>query len=467
MARVDGHARTRRPPIDPLPSRNERRAAGKALREKVPREQHGDWKPAHRRPDPVGLIIESSKGRIPELIPIRNGRMSQSAFAFYRGTATIMAADLASTPSSGIQVQLCGDCHLLNFGAFATPERRNVFDINDFDETLPGPWEWDVKRLAASFVLASRANGFTRRQQRDAVLACMRSYRKRMAEFAVMPAISVWYGRIETSDVIALFHDKVSIARLTKRLAKEAARDVVEDDFPKLAERSGGRHVFKDNPPLIYHERGQALKTKREMIEAGYKRYRATLSDDRRVLLSRYRLADYARKVVGVGSVGTFCSIMLMMAEDDDPLILQIKQARASVLEPYLRNSRYPNHGQRVVEGQRLMQSASDIFLGWTRGRAGRNYYIRQLRDMKVKPLVEVFNPVTMNDYGALCGWALARAHARTGDAAMISGYLGKSDVFDRAIARFAITYADLAERDHEAFMAAIRKGRIEIFLEH
>jgi uncharacterized protein (DUF2252 family) len=450
-----------------LPSRKDRRAAGKALRDRVPREQHGEWKPAHQRKDPVALIIESSKGRIPELIPIRNGRMMQSPFAFYRGTANIMAGDLASTPVSGIQVQLCGDCHLLNFGGFATPERRQVFDINDFDETLPGPWEWDVKRLAASFVLASRANGFSRSQQRDAVLACMRSYRKHMAEFAEMPALSVWYERIEADEVLALLRDKESVARLTKRLAKEAERDVAEDDFPKLVERSGGRHMIKDNPPLIYHQKGQSLKKKREVVEEGYKRYRVTLADDRRVLLDRYRLVDYALKVVGVGSVGTFCSIMLMMAEDDDPLFLQMKQARASVLEPYLRKSRYANHGQRVVEGQRLMQSASDIFLGWTRGKSGRHFYLRQLRDMKMKPLVEIFNPVTMNDYGTLCGWALARAHARTGDAAMISGYLGKGDVFDRAIVRFAVAYSDLAERDHEAFMAAIRKGRIETYVEH
>jgi uncharacterized protein (DUF2252 family) len=469
MTRSVDRSRTHQPaPITaPLPSRKDRRAAGKALRDQVPREQHGEWQPPRQRRDPVELIIESSKGRIPELIPIRNGRMMVSPFAFYRGTANIMAADLAATPVSGIHTQLCGDCHLLNFGGFATPERRQVFDINDFDETLPGPWEWDLKRLAASFVLASRANAFSRADQRDSVLACVRSYRERMAEYAETPALDVWYARIETSEVLALIQDKESLARARKRLAKLAQRSVAQDDFPGMVEQRGGRHVIKDNPPLICHPPRHSLKNNRDTVERAFGQYRATLTDDRRALLDRYRLVDTALKVVGVGSVGAFCSVMLMMAEDNDPLFLQVKQASASVLEPYLGKSVYANHGQRVVEGQRLMQSASDIFLGWAQGKAGRHFYARQLRDMKIKPLVEIFNPLTMSNYGTLCGWALARAHARAGDAAMIAGYLGKSDVFDRAIARFAANYADLAARDHAKFLAAIRKGRIEANAEH
>jgi uncharacterized protein (DUF2252 family) len=448
-------------------SGDERYAAGKALRDKVPREQHGEWSPPHNRPNPVDMVIESSKGRVPELIPIRYGRMMVTPFTFYRGTANIMAADLASMPKTGIRAQICGDSHLLNFGGFATPERRLIFDVNDFDETLPGPWEWDVKRLAASFILAARSNGFSKSAQRDAAQACAQSYREHMHEFAKMGTLEVWYQAVDIGKVLASVHDKVTRARVRKRVKKAQARTVAEHDFPTLAAASGGKYVIKDNPPLIYHHQLLDLAESRDNIRKAFARYRETLPDDRKALLDRYQLMDMAIKVVGVGSVGTFCAIALLMAADDDPLFLQIKQAGPSVLEPPVGKSAYDNHGQRVVVGQRLMQSSSDVFLGWTHGKEGRHFYIRQLRDMKMKPLVEVFNPSTMLDYAALCGWAVAQAHARSGDAAMIAGYIGKSDVFDNAIMRFSVTYAGLAERDHAAFMDAIRKGQIEVQTEN
>jgi len=447
--------------------RDARYAAGKALRDRVPREKHGEWKAPRNRHDPVDLVIASSKGRIPELVPIRYGRMSVSPFTFYRGTALNMAADLAGTPVTGIRTQVCGDCHLMNFGGFATPERRVIFDINDFDETLPGPWEWDVKRLAASFVHAARSNGFSAANQREAAMACVRSYRERIAEYSKMRAVDVWYARIDMDAVLASLSDVATAARLRKRIAKAAAQTTVESDFPKMVEGSGGRFVIKDNAPLIYHDQSINLSSDRDNILNAFATYRATLPDDRRELLDRYTPVDFALKVVGVGSVGTFCSVMLLMAEDNDPLFLQVKESRASVMEPYVGKTIYPNHGQRVVVGQRLMQSASDIFLGWTQGKQGRQFYLRQLRDMKMKPLVEVFNRATMLDYAALCGWTVARAHARSGDAAMIAGYIGKRDIFDRAIARFSLSYADQAERDHATFMDAIRKGRIEAQMEH
>jgi uncharacterized protein (DUF2252 family) len=448
-------------------SREQRRAAGKSLRNSVSRKQHAQWSPPRRRRDPVEMVIESSKGRIEQLVPIRYGRMMASPFTFYRGTANIMAADLASTPVSGVQAQICGDCHMLNFGGFATPERRLIFDVNDFDETLPGPWEWDVKRLATSLVLASRSNGFSAADQRDSAEACVRSYREHMAEYADMRALDVWYASLDVNDVLKIARDKDAKNRLRKRIQKEEARGVVEHDFPKMAEEIAGRFLIKDNPPLIYHHAHLNLAESRDNVRQGLTRYRGSLSDDRKTLLDRYQMVDLAMKVVGVGSVGTFCAIALMMAADNDPLFLQLKEAGPSVLEPYVRKSAYTNHGQRVVIGQRLMQSASDIFLGWTHGRAGRHFYVRQLHDMKIKPLAEIFDPTTMADYATLCGWAVASAHARSGDSAMIAGYLGKGDTFDRAVANFSIAYADQAERDHAAFMDAIRKGRIEVEAEH
>lgn len=448
-------------------NREERHAAGKALRNRVLREKHSEWSPPPNRRDPVDMVIESSKGRIPELIPLRYGRMMVSPFTFYRGTANIMAADLVPTPDTGMRAQLCGDCHLLNFGGYATPERRLLFDINDFDETSPGPWEWDLKRLAASFIMACRSNGFSAADQRDSAEACVRSYREHMAEYGGMRVLDVWYSSLDLSAVLESLHDKVTRARLRKRIQKEEVRAVTEHDFPKMAEQIGGRTVIKDNPPLIFHHPHINLTESRDNIEKALNQYRNSLEADRRVLIDRYQIADFALKVVGVGSVGTFCAIALMMAGNDDPLFIQIKEASQSVLEPHVGKSTYNHHGERVVVGQRMMQAASDIFLGWTHGKAGRQFYIRQLRDMKMKPLVEVFTPPTMIDYATLCGWTLARAHARSGDPEMISGYLGKSDVFDTAIARFSMTYADQAERDHAAFMQAIRNGRIEVQTEH
>ncbi|MFI5209973.1 MAG: DUF2252 domain-containing protein [Gemmatimonadales bacterium] len=453
-------------PVRPGQSRADLYAMGKALREKCPRESHAGWKPPRNRRDPLELIEASNKGRIPELVPIRHGRMLRSPFTLYRGAALNMAADLAGTPVSGLRVQACGDAHLCNFGDFATPERRVIFDINDLDETLPAPWEWDVKRLAASVVVASRSNGFSRRDARDATLACVRSYREHMAELSDLRVLDVWYASIEVEKVLATLKDKAARERHGKAVARARERSVAEHDFPKLAALSGQQPRIKDNPPLIYHpqEAGGADLLKR--TRAVFGQYRETLQEDRRVLLDRFELKDIAMKVVGVGSVGTYCTVMLMMAGEDDPLFLQVKEARKSVLEPYAGSSLHPNHGQRVVNGIRLMQSASDIFLGWAKGLLGRHFYVRQLRDMKISAQVELFTPGVMTQYAEVCAWALARAHARSGSAAPIAGYLGKSDVFDEAIADFAVAYADQTERDYDALMAAARSGRIEVVTE-
>jgi len=445
---------------------SERFEIGKSLREKAPRESHAEWKPHTKRRHPVDILIESSKGRLPNLLPIRYGRMVQSPFTFFRGAAAVMAADLAHTPNSGLELQLCGDCHLLNFGTFATPERRVIFDLNDFDETLPGPWEWDLKRLVASFIIASRSNGFSKRDARESALACARSYRKRMVEFAEMTALEVWYASLDMDTIMAMSENKESVQRIKKRLAKAANRHVLEDDFPKMAESKHGKHRIRDNPPLIFHPSRSEEEEFQKNLKQTYENYIESTTDDRRVLLKRYKICDLALKVVGVGSVGTRCGILLMMASERDPLFLQVKEARQSVLEPYLGKSVYKNHGQRVVAGQRLMQAASDIFLGWTQGENGIKYYIRQLRDMKLKPLVEIFSPYEMRRYGKFCGWALARAHARSGDAAKISGYLGKSEVMEEVLAEFAERYADQNELDHKSLVEAVRKGKVEVYIE-
>jgi len=439
---------------------------GKSLREKCPRESHAAWKPAPDRPDPLRLLNESAKGRIPELIPIRNGRMMQTPFTFYRGAALNMAADLATTPASGLRVQACGDCHLSNFGGFATPERRVVVDINDLDETLPAPWEWDVKRLAASFVLASRNNGHSDSDAGDAAKACVRSYRERMAEFGEMRVLDIWYASIDLDQFLATVKDKEAKKRAQKRLAKVRQQNVLEHDFPELVSTEDKYPTIKDNPPLIYHLPHQGRKNFNAGFRAAFAGYRESLPESRRLLLDRYRILDFALKVVGVGSVGTMCSVALLMASEKDPLFLQIKQARPSVLEPYAGKSVYANHGQRVVVGYQLMQSASDIFLGWAKGQFGEHFYIRQLRDMKLKALVEVYTPSVMREYATLCGWILARAHARSGEPARISGYLGKSDKFDLAIADFSLAYADQTEKDHRALTQAVRAGDLEVTME-
>ena len=452
--------------LNQLPVRSELRARGKSLRDQCPRESHALWKPPHHRHDPVHHLEESSKDRIAHLIPIRYGRMIQSPFSFYRGTALNMAADLAVTPVSGLRVQACGDCHLCNVGGFATPERRIIADINDLDETLPAPWEWDVKRLAASFVVASRFNGHREEAARDAALACVRSYRERMLEYSKLSVLDVWYSSIDLEKLLLTIKDEESHKRLEKRLAKARQRKVVDDDFPELVTTAGMKPTIKENPPLIFHPREQDKDSFEQTLAQSFATYRESLSPDRRLLLDRYQVMDAAVKVVGVGSVGTVCGILLLMASDQDPLFLQVKQARESVLEPYAGKSEYSNHGQRVVVGQRIMQSASDLFLGWTQGYLGRNFYLRQLRDMKIKPLVEIFSPSVMSVYAATCGWILARAHARSGEPAMISGYLGKSDVFDEAIADFSASYADQCEQDHDTLVQAVRAGRLKVFVE-
>ncbi|MDR3623233.1 MAG: DUF2252 domain-containing protein [Paludisphaera borealis] len=441
---------------------SERYQQGRRLRDACPRKSHAEWRPAADRPDPIALLEASSRGRIPELIPVRYGRMLQSPFAFYRGAAFNMAADLATTPASGPRPQICGDCHLLNFGAFATPERRVVFDINDFDETFPAPWEWDVKRLAASFVLACRFNGFSEVVAGDVALACVRSYRERLAEFSRMRVLESWYAKIELDDLIPLIKDEATRKQTQKRLAKARERSVREHDDPKLEAVVDGEATIKDNPPLIYHlpELGRDAFAAR--VLSALAGYRESLAPERRALLDRFELKDVAIKVVGVGSVGTWCSVALLLAGEHDPLFLQIKEARASVLEPYAGGAPAANHGERIVLGCRLMQSASDLFLGWTQIEGGVHFYVRQLKDMKIKPLVELFNASVMLQYAQLCGWSLARAHARSGGAAEISGYLGRGDVFDKAVAAFSFAYADQTERDHEVLVKAVHDGRLQ-----
>lgn len=454
------------PSLQSHPTRDELLVKGKSLRDKCPRQDHAVWKAPDHRPSPVALMVESNKGRLPELVPIRHGRMLQSPFTFYRGAALNMAADLATTPVSGLRVQACGDCHLLNFGAFATPERRVIFDINDLDETLPAPWEWDVKRLAASFVLACRDNGFSEDSGRDAVLSCVRSYRERMAEYSEMRVLDVWYASIDVETLIPTLQDAEVRERMRKRLAKARERSVLEHEFPELVTTAGIAPSIKENPPLIYHMRELGHEEHLANVQKSFARYRETMQEDRRLLLDRFKLVDVAIKVVGVGSVGTFCGILLLMASEHDPLFLQFKQARPSVLEAYAGQSVHANNGQRIVHGCRMMQSASDLFLGWTEGEFGHHFYVRQLKDMKIKPMVEVFTPSVMLEYAALCGWTLAHAHARSGEPATISGYLGKTDKFDNALADFAVAYADQSERDHEVLVQAVRAGRLEVFIE-
>jgi uncharacterized protein (DUF2252 family) len=424
----------------------ERKAAGKRRRENVARNEHAAWRARPDRADPIGILRAADATRQPDLVPLRYGRMLQSPFTFYRGSAGVMAADLARTPVSGLHVQVCGDCHLMNFGGFATPERRLIFDINDLDETLPAPWEWDVKRLVASFVLAARANGLSDAQGRDAAVACARSYRRKMRDFTAMDVLDVWYARLDESDVLAMLPQDRKAA-LKKRIAKATAASSSELVFPKLVEGAGALARIHDTPPTIFHADASRGAGNLDMIREGlFAGYRETLAEDRRVLLDRYQLVDAAVKVVGIGSVGTLCMVALMMSVADNPLFLQFKQANASVLEAYAGKSVYPNHGQRVVMGQRLMQPASDLFLGWVIGPEGRHFYIRQLRDVKLSPLVETYDAQMLSIYGELCGWALARAHAKAGDPWAISGYLGrKSDQFDQAMGKFALAYADQA----------------------
>ncbi|MBX9790997.1 MAG: DUF2252 domain-containing protein [Pirellulales bacterium] len=431
--------------------------AGKALRKTVPRAAHADWVAATQERDPLELLSRRNQGRIADLVPLRYGRLLRNPFTFLRGSPGLMAHDLASTPTSGLRVQACGDCHLTNFGLFATPERNLVFDLNDFDETLPGPWEWDIKRLTTSFVVAARTSGISDQRARDTATRCARTYRQQLWEFAEMSPLEVWYYRIDVNELAELAPDTASRGRREKFAARARER-TGENLYPKITEEHAGRQRFVDDPPLVQRLDEDSW---RAPVEAGIEAYRASLPDDRRFVFDRYRLEDFALRVVGIGSVATRCYVALFYCDDRNPLLLQIKEARRSVLEPFAERSQYENEGQRVVVGQRLLQSASDIFLGWLRSADGHDYYVRQLRDMKFTPPVEDFSASQLGHYAEACGWALARAHARTGDAAMISGYLGRGERFDEVLGAFACGYADQIERDHAALTAAEQSGLI------
>jgi uncharacterized protein (DUF2252 family) len=452
----------------------ERAARGKAARAEVPRDNHAVFDPPPDRPDPIRLLEEQAKARVPELVPVRWGRMMVSPFTFYRGAALPMASDLASTPVSGLAVQACGDAHLSNFGVFGSAERHLVFDVNDFDETLPGPWEWDVKRLAASLEVAARGNGFPGKQRRDIVMAAVARYRQAMRSFAGLTNLDVWYAHADMDQLRAQFESQLQPRQrktVAKGLAKARTRDSMQE-LAKLTRMVDGRpRIISDPPLLVPIDELMSSETSRTAIEEQFStliaKYRRTLETDRKYLLEQFEFCDLARKVVGVGSVGTRCWIVLMLGRNDsDPLFLQVKEAEASVLSRFVGASRFANQGQRVVAGQRLMQASSDIFLGWQRIEAGldgqpRDFYVRQLRDWKFSVDIENILASGMRLYGELCGWTLARAHARSGDRIAIAAYLGGSDVFDRAIAQFATAYADQNERDHKSLVDAVASGRI------
>ncbi|MFD9961717.1 DUF2252 domain-containing protein [Amycolatopsis sp. NPDC058986] len=441
------------------PTVAERAASGRAARKTAPRTAHAEWEVPRDRADPVAVLREQAATRVAELVPIRHGRMAESVFAYLRGAAAGMAADLAGTPISGISVQACGDAHLLNFGLYASPERSLLFDVNDFDETLAGPWEWDVKRLAASVVVAARSNEWDDAVGRSAALAAATAYRRAMRDFAQRGDLDVWYARASAEDLRPLLTES-SQRKRAKRVVKAARRRDNLQAFEKLTVRLGDTRRIVDDPPLVEHPPDEdVLPSTLDLFHA----YRGTLQEDRQRLLDRFQPIDVARKVVGVGSVGTRCYIVLLIGRDlGDPLLLQVKQAEASVLEKHLRGRHPRQHGKRVVTGQRLMQSASDIFLGWLTAEDGLHYYWRQLRDMKGSVDIARLRPAELQRYAELCGWTLARAHARTGDRVAIAAYLGSGDVFDRAIADFALAYADQSERDHQALVQAIADGRVE-----
>ncbi len=465
------------------PSVEERKERGKQARKKTPPRSHAEWTPASDRPDPVALLEEQDATREPDLVPVRHGRMMVSPFTFYRGAAKIMAADLKDTPRTGLFAQLCGDAHLSNFGLFASPERALLFDLNDFDETLPGPFEYDVKRMSASFTIAARNNGFSQADARDVTLASVRAYRASMAEFAQMRTMDAWYAHRSEQELMAAIKetarsgaDKTQRKELKQRekAAKKTARKAHARDslqaLSKLAELVDGTYRIVSQPPIVVPSRelftayGMSPDEVQDAIHQQFRAYRATLEDDRRHLLERFEVIDVARKVVGVGSVGTRAFIVLLQGRDqEDPLFLQVKEATASVLEDHLPKSRYKQHGERVVRGQRMMQAASDIFLGWTKGvQENRYLYWRQLRDMKGSADVESLKPIGLSFYAGQCAWTLARAHARSGDPIAISASLGKDDAFDRAITDFSERYADQNEKDYEAFVKAVRSGQLE-----
>jgi uncharacterized protein (DUF2252 family) len=453
------------------PSKKERAARGKATRAEVPRSSHAGWEPSLGRRDPVAVLEDQAQTRVPELVPIRHGRMLVSPFTFFRGAAGLMAADLAGAPRTELHTQLCGDAHLSNFGGYAAPDRRLVFGLNDFDETLPGPFEWDVKRLVASFAVAGRDRAFGAKQRNSINLTVGQSYREAMMAFAEMRALDLWYARLDVEQMAKAWATR-GTAKQLKRLDRNVAKARTKDHlraYDRLTRVVDGRQRIISDPPLIVPIEELLPSDERiveDLVRSVIRSYRRSLSSDRRRLLERFRYADAARKVVGVGSVGTRAWIVLMLGNDDsDPLLLQLKEAEPSVLEPYLGTSKSAQHGQRVVEGQRLMQAASDIMLGWCRiadgGGATRDYYIRQLWDGKASAIVEAMEPSAMTAYAEICGWTLAHAHARSGDAVAIAAYMGSGDKFDRALASFAEAYADQNERDYAAFGDAIDSGRI------
>jgi len=449
---------------------DERAATGRALRESVPRGSQSGWQPPEDRRDPVELLNESNAGRILDLVPIRYGRMAASPFAFYRGSASLMAADLATTPSSGIRVQACGDAHLMNFGGFATPERNIIFDINDLDETLPAPFEWDLKRLAASLAIAAEHLALPKSDAARVVTDVVREYRERMFNYGWMRTLDVWYDRIDLQRYEDRSGDPEIVAAARKRLAQrieaERRKTVPDHLYPRLVSEEGERPRIKDEPPFIFHPTKELAPGLASDYAQAIASYRDSLPEHVRVLFDRFHFFDMAIKVVGVGSVGTMCGVGLFLAADNDPLFLQVKEARASVLEPYAGKSLHANHGERVIAGQRLMQAASDVFLGWTRGESGRDFYVRQLRDMKLSPVIEDWDTGMLRQYGRMCAHALARAHARSGDAAMIAGYMGSGQTFDDAICEFATEYCSQNRSDFRAFVAAIREGRIKATLD-
>jgi hypothetical protein len=450
--------------LDLKRSFKERYAEGKALRDKCSRKSHAEWNAPKNRQDAVEMVLASEKGRIRELLPLRHGRMVQSAFTFYRGSALIQAADLSTTESTGVYVQCCGDAHLCNFGGFATTERKIIFSVNDLDETLPAPWEWDVKRLAASFVVACRDKGISDSNAKDIATTCVRSYRESMAQFSRMKTLELWYYALGPDELLA--NAPLDLRkRILKRIEQEKAKSRGEELFPKLVDHKGEMPIIRDQLPTIFHNKVNPPGKISKMLADTLNGYRATLPITYQSLFDRYRICDAAIKVVGIGSVGTLCWVLLMMDADDDPLFLQVKEARTSVLEPYAGKSALTNHGQRVVNGYRTMQPASDMFLGWMRG-PKRDFFVRQLRDVKISARVETFGNFELDLYAKWCGRAIALSHARSGTPAMISGYMGNGDVFDRAIASFSLAYADQAESDHAALDRAVRSGKVKAVFE-
>jgi uncharacterized protein (DUF2252 family) len=442
-------------------TRTELLASGRALRARVPRRAHGDWAPSTGRLDPLEILTRSNAERMPELVPVRNGRMMESPFAYYRGTPAVMAADLSRTPLTGIRLQICGDAHLLNFGTFATPERNQVFDLNDFDETQIGPWEWDIKRLAASVVVAARTAGLSDRDGADAVEGCVSEYRSETAKMAQISAFEVWHSSLDAETIVAAAPDKSARSQAKRTVTKAHQRTSLQA-LSKLTTVRDGRRVIVEDPPVVARLTDAQLDQAQRFVKA----YLATLDPDRALLLDHYEFVDAALKVVGVGSVGTRCFVVLLSGKADlEPLFLQVKEAQ-SILAPYVGRSRYSNQGRRVVVGQRIMQAASDVFLGWAR--VGEfDTYVRQLRDMKGSMRLDDVDADGLILYGRLCGAALARAHARAGQPALLAGYLGRSSAFDESLAAFALTYADQNERDYESFLAAVRSGLIPADSQH